>query len=102
MIPRVIHPMTLTREEVRAVALDAVERADEPLGAPEVSPAVQAAFAAGRLQGRREGFLEAVAIMREAADGLAKEGGPILATVADGLRHVARQIESSVARSGEP
>jgi hypothetical protein len=79
-----------------------VERADVPLGGPEVSPAVLAAFAAGRLQGRREGFLEAVAIMRAAADGLAQEGGPILATVADGLRHVARQIEASVARAGAP
>ena len=38
--------------------------------------------------------------MRAAADGLAKEGGPILATVADGLRHVARQIETAVNKAG--
>ena len=61
-----------------------------------------ARYAEGRDTGRREGFLESVAIMRAAADGLVQAGGPILATVADGLRHVARQIESSVARSGEP
>lgn len=76
-----------------------VNQKEEPLCLQPMTHG-DARYAEGQIQGRREGFLESVAIMRAAADGLVQAGGPILATVADGLRHVARQIETAVNKAG--
>lgn len=100
MSVRVIYPMTLSPEEVRAVALDAVERADKPLGAPETSAALLDAMAAERLRGRREGLLEAVALLRGAAGRMA--GGGTLHVAWNALRLAADELEAAVARAGEP
>ena len=63
---------------------------------------VLAAFATGRYEGRREGFLEAASIMRTAGEALDQDGAPVCRAAAECLRQVAQQIEAAVARAVKP